>query len=81
MIEPAHLARRALDDDVAESDLPVPADGDLIALGGLAAHAHDGGAVKLFHRSHLGMGPANATLAVGQTAGGKHGRAGAAEPL
>jgi hypothetical protein len=33
VVELAHLARRALDDDVAQRDLAVAADGDLPALG------------------------------------------------
>jgi len=45
LIELAHLARRALHDDVAQGDLAVAAQGDFLA----AAHAHNGGAVKLFH--------------------------------
>ncbi len=50
VVQLAHLARRALHDDVAERDLPVAADGDLDgAVRGLAADAEDGGAVKLFH--------------------------------
>jgi hypothetical protein len=49
VIELAHLARRALDDDIAQCDLTITADGDLHALGSLAAHAQNGGAVKLFH--------------------------------
>jgi hypothetical protein len=54
VIEPPHLARRALDDDIAERDLPITTDRDLVANGGLAAHADDGGAVKLFHRNKIG---------------------------
>jgi hypothetical protein len=44
-VELAHLARAGLDDDVAERDLAVAAQGD----DGATAHAHDGGAVKGFH--------------------------------
>ena len=42
----AHLARAALDDDVAQRDLAVAADARRQLA---AAHADDGGAVKLFH--------------------------------
>ena len=45
LIEPAHLARGALHDDVAKRDLTVAAEGDLIG----ATHRQDGGAVILFH--------------------------------
>jgi hypothetical protein len=56
VIELAHLARRALDDDIAQCDLTITADGDLHALGSLAAHAQNGGAVKLFHLEQMGTG-------------------------
>ena len=59
VVELAHLARRALDDDVTQCDLTITTDSDLYALGSLAAHANDGGAVKLFHL--LQMGQATAT--------------------
>ena len=50
VVELAHLARRALDDDVAQRHLAVAADRHLpAALGVLAPHADDGRAVKLFH--------------------------------
>ena len=49
VVEPAHLARRALDDDIAQGHLAVAAYGHLPALRHLAAHADDGGSVKLFH--------------------------------
>src|SRR5690606_9039199 len=55
VVKLAHLARRALDDDVAQRDLPVAADGDLNAGGRLAPHANNGGAVKRFHMRHLGL--------------------------
>ncbi len=45
-VELAHLARRAFDDDVAERDLAVAADGDLHPGRGDAAYANDGGAVE-----------------------------------
>ena len=47
VVELAHLARRALDDDVAQGDLAVAADGHLpAAVGALAPHADDGRAVE-----------------------------------
>ena len=46
MVQFAHLARGALDDDVAQRDLAVTADGHLHALGGGASNADDGGAVE-----------------------------------
>ena len=49
VVQLAHLARRALDDDVAQGDLTVTANGHLPALRGLTPHADDGGAVKCFH--------------------------------
>ena len=50
VVELAHLARRALDDDVAQRHLAVAAYRHLpAALGVLAPHADDGRAVKLFH--------------------------------
>src|SRR5690606_9281768 len=49
VVEAADLAGRTLDDDVAERDLSVAADGDLI----VAAYAQNGGCVKLFHGSFL----------------------------
>jgi hypothetical protein len=49
VVELAHLARSALDNDIAEGDLPVAADGDLSSVRRLAPHADDGGSVKLFH--------------------------------
>ncbi|MPM47558.1 hypothetical protein SDC9_94269 [bioreactor metagenome] len=50
VIELAHLARRALDHDVAKRDLAVAANGDLnAAVGQLATDAENGGAVILFH--------------------------------
>src|SRR5690606_5633827 len=45
MVQPADFARCALEDDVAEGDLPIAAYGDLVA----APNADDGGSVKLFH--------------------------------
>jgi hypothetical protein len=45
LVQLAHLARRALHDDVAQRDLAVAAERDLVA----APHADDGRAVKLFH--------------------------------
>ena len=44
-MQPADLARGGLDDDVAEGDLAVAAQGDEIA----SAHRNDGGAVELLH--------------------------------
>ena len=49
VVELAHLARRALDHDVAERYLAVAADGDLRAVRRVTPHADDGGTVKLFH--------------------------------
>jgi hypothetical protein len=49
VVELAHLARCALDHDVAERYLAVAADGDLRSVGRVTPHADDGGAVKLFH--------------------------------
>ena len=46
MVDFAHLARRALDDDVAQCDLAVTADGDLHTVGRFATHTDDGGSVK-----------------------------------
>ncbi len=46
VVELAHLACRALDDDVAQGDLAIAANGDLHALRRLAADAENGGAVK-----------------------------------
>ncbi|MCY1382765.1 hypothetical protein D9M69_708200 [compost metagenome] len=46
VVQLAHLACRALDNDVAQRDLPVPTDGDLHTRGCLAAHTDDGGSVK-----------------------------------
>ena len=45
VVQAADLARRALDDDVAQGDLAIAAQCDAVA----ATHAHDGGGVKLFH--------------------------------
>ena len=45
VVERAHLARRCLDDDVAQRDLTIPAQGDAIAT----PHGQDGGAAVLFH--------------------------------
>ena len=45
VVDAAHLARVGLDHDIAEGDLAVAAEGDLIA----APHREDGGAAKLFH--------------------------------
>jgi hypothetical protein len=45
LVEPAHLARAGLDDDVAERHLAVAAEGDA----GAAAHGKNGGAVILLH--------------------------------
>ena len=45
VIEPADLARRGLDHDVAERDLAVAAQGHFA----VAAHGKDGGAVEDFH--------------------------------
>ena len=52
VVELAHLARRALDHNVAQRHLPVAADGDLDAGRRLATHAEDGGAVE--HRVVVG---------------------------
>ena len=49
VVEPAHLARGAFDDDIPQGDLSVAADRHLRPLWRLAPHADDGGAVKLFH--------------------------------
>jgi hypothetical protein len=49
VVELTHLARRALDNDIAQRDLAVAANGDLVAVRRLAPHADDGGSVKLFH--------------------------------
>src|ERR1035437_4204037 len=53
MVELAYFARRAFDNDVAQGHLAIAANGHLHALGGLAAHADDGRAVKLFHVGHV----------------------------
>ncbi len=45
MVEPADLAGRALDDDIAQGDLAVAAQGDVVA----APDTNNGGGVKLFH--------------------------------
>ena len=45
VIQPSHLARRRLDDDVAERDLPVAAQGDRA----VASNGQNGCSVKLFH--------------------------------
>jgi hypothetical protein len=45
VVQAADLAGRALDDDVAQGDLAIAAQCDAVP----AAHAHDGGGVKLFH--------------------------------
>src|SRR5690606_2424749 len=45
LVELANLARRAFDDDIAQCDLAVASDGNLVA----AADAQNGGCVKLFH--------------------------------
>src|SRR5690606_1889323 len=45
VVQAADLAGRALDDDVAQGDLAIAAQRDAVA----AAHADDGGGVKLFH--------------------------------
>lgn len=45
VIEAADLAGGRLDDDIAQSNLPISAERDLIA----ASDADDGGSVKLFH--------------------------------
>ena len=51
VMELAHLARRALDDEVAQGDLTVAADRDLpVTVRHAPAHADDGGSVKLIHR-------------------------------
>ena len=50
MVQLAHLAGRPFDDDVAEGDLAITANGDLNALRRIAAHADDGRTVKLLHR-------------------------------
>ena len=47
VVEPADLARRRLDHDVAERDLAVAAE----RHGAVAAHGKDGRAVKGFHGS------------------------------
>ena len=56
MVQAAHLARRAFDDDVAKGDLPVAAQGNVpAAVCGAPAHADDSGAVKCVHRAHMGV--------------------------
>ena len=45
LVQLAHLAGRALHDDVAQRYLAIAAERDLLA----APYAQDGGAVKLFH--------------------------------
>jgi hypothetical protein len=45
LVDLAHLAGRALHDDIAQRNLAVAAERDFLA----AAYAQDGGAVKLFH--------------------------------
>src|SRR5690606_29235360 len=45
MVQAADFARRALENDVAQSNLPIAAYGDLVA----APNADDGCSVKLFH--------------------------------
>ena len=54
VMELAHFAGGAFDDDVAERDLAVAAEGDLPAFRSLAAHAENGGAVKLLHAARNG---------------------------
>jgi hypothetical protein len=49
-VQLAHLARRRLDDDRAERDLPVTAQCDDVA----APHAQDRRAVIVFHRIEVG---------------------------
>ena len=49
VVQLAHLARRALDHNVAQRHLPVAANGHLHPVGRLAPDTKNGGAVKLFH--------------------------------
>jgi len=49
VVQLAHLAGRALDDDVAQGHLAITTDGHQHAGGGLPTHAEDGRSVKLFH--------------------------------
>ena len=49
LIEPPDLAGGRLDDDVAEGDLAVAAEGDLVA----PAYGENGGAAILFHGDGL----------------------------
>ncbi len=56
VIQPAHLARRGLDHDVAERDLAVAAQ----CHGAVAAHGKNGGAVEGFHGTCEGRGTGTA---------------------
>ena len=49
VIELAHLARRTLDHNVPQGDLPVSANGHCRTCNRLAPHADDRRTVKLFH--------------------------------
>ena len=64
MVELAHLARRALDDDIAQRDLTVAANGDLDSQRRLAPHADNGGSVKLFHKTLMWLAPAQIARAM-----------------
>ena len=56
MMQLSNLARRALDDNVAQSDLPVATDRNLNALRRHTAHAEDGRSVKCFHENRCRNG-------------------------
>jgi hypothetical protein len=54
MVELAHFASSPFDDDIAQSDLAISADGDAGIGARAAAYANDGGSVKLFHKFKWG---------------------------